>query len=75
MAKPIFLLGVHYTVSPATLVHVKQQLRDEMPDYHVIIYPTNKEEQQHTVLNAEDMEPLQFEELKSKIEGIINETA
>jgi len=75
MAKPIFLVGLSHHIAPSVLDIIRTQLRNEMPDYHVLVYLYNGDEYKFSVLNADDMEPLQFEELKSKIEELINETA
>lgn len=72
MAKPILLIGGRVDAAKAEQISndVRARLQDE---YHVLTYTKFTDEPSFEVLNAEDMTPLQFEELKLMVEEIIKE--
>lgn len=74
MAKPILLVGIPKT-SQFELVHqmretITRWVKDE---YHVLIYHDDTvEEMRFQALNADDLTPLQFDELKEIVNNSIH---
>ncbi len=68
MAKPILLCGLPKAMPSDEIRAGERKLTARLEDYHVLVYGANTDEPKFEVLNAEDLEPLQYEELKKKVQ-------
>jgi hypothetical protein len=68
MAKPILLVAIPHSLDWKQGRDIEQVLHAKVTDYHVLVYGRKIDEPEFKVLNAEDMPPLQFEELKALVE-------
>lgn len=70
MAKPIFVIRVERPIWEGS--HAKEfheDLSNHMKDYHILTIPNSKDPE-HTdfeVFNADDIDPIEIEDLKKKV--------
>jgi hypothetical protein len=71
MAKPILIINVPMITREQYLAVSDSAKQATDNEYHVLIYTGTGSAPDFKVLNAEDLTPLQFEELKSIVEKTI----
>jgi len=69
--KPIFIVGVPYTIPECQRAQVQQDLEIRMDDYHVIVYRQNGEEPLFQTFYEKDFNQVKYEELKQIVNNYI----
>ena len=72
MAKPILVIGISYDFITEFHENMEDQLKLKINDYHVLVYPHNREDFEFKVLNGKEVDDYDVKDIE-EIKRFISE--